>query len=134
MAKFNCRMISRSQLLGIAGLVFAVLVSVGCKPEGKGKNDKLLVVTTFTVIADMARNVAGDAAEVVSVTKPGAEIQVANIITLLIVSNAATKRLQKNGYKVGLMGAKLSQFDQVGQAAAKSGDDNVRTRLVPSTE
>ncbi|MEM7215955.1 MAG: metal ABC transporter substrate-binding protein [Pseudomonadota bacterium] len=32
------------------------------------------VVTTFTVIADMASNVAGDAAEVVSITKPGAEI------------------------------------------------------------
>ncbi|MRX52127.1 metal ABC transporter substrate-binding protein [Paracoccus sp. S-4012] len=32
------------------------------------------VVTTFTVLADMARNVAGDAADVVSVTKPGAEI------------------------------------------------------------
>lgn len=32
------------------------------------------VVTTFTVIADMARNVAGDAATVVSVTRPGAEI------------------------------------------------------------
>ncbi|CTQ50007.1 metal ABC transporter substrate-binding protein [Jannaschia donghaensis] len=37
-------------------------------------DDRLKVVTTFTVIADMARNVAGDAAEVVSVTKPGAEI------------------------------------------------------------
>lgn len=36
--------------------------------------DDFKVVTTFTVIADMARNVAGDAAEVVSVTKPGAEI------------------------------------------------------------
>ena len=36
--------------------------------------EKLKVVTTFTVIADMAANVAGDAAEVVSVTKPGAEI------------------------------------------------------------
>ena len=36
--------------------------------------DKMKVVTTFTVIADMAQNVAGDAAEVVSVTKPGAEI------------------------------------------------------------
>ena len=36
--------------------------------------EKLKVVTTFTVIADMARNVAGDAAEVVSVTRPGAEI------------------------------------------------------------
>jgi len=32
------------------------------------------VATTFTVIADMARNVAGDAAEVVSITRPGAEI------------------------------------------------------------
>lgn len=32
------------------------------------------VVTTFTIIADMARNVAGDAAIVTSITKPGAEI------------------------------------------------------------
>ena len=36
--------------------------------------DKMKVVTTFTVIADIASNVAGEAAEVVSVTKPGAEI------------------------------------------------------------
>jgi len=36
--------------------------------------EKLKVATTFTVIADMVRNVAGDAAEVVSITKPGAEI------------------------------------------------------------
>ena len=36
--------------------------------------EKLKVVTTFTVLADMAANVAGDAAEVVSITKPGAEI------------------------------------------------------------
>lgn len=36
--------------------------------------DKFKVVTTFTVIADMAKNVAGDAAEVTSITKPGAEI------------------------------------------------------------
>ncbi|MFM7333749.1 MAG: metal ABC transporter substrate-binding protein [Tabrizicola sp.] len=36
--------------------------------------DQLKVVTTFTVIADMARNVAGEGVEVVSITKPGAEI------------------------------------------------------------
>lgn len=36
--------------------------------------DKMKVVTTFTVLADIAQNVAGDAAEVVSITKPGAEI------------------------------------------------------------
>lgn len=35
---------------------------------------KMRVVTTFTVIQDIAQNVAGDAAEVVSITKPGAEI------------------------------------------------------------
>lgn len=37
-------------------------------------SDKFKVVTTFTVIADMARNVAGDAAIVESITKPGSEI------------------------------------------------------------
>ena len=37
-------------------------------------DEKLKVVTTFTVIADIAQNIAGDAAEVVSITKPGAEI------------------------------------------------------------
>ncbi len=36
--------------------------------------ERLKAVTTFTIIADMARNVAGDAADVVSITKPGAEI------------------------------------------------------------
>ncbi|EJF76135.1 metal ABC transporter substrate-binding protein [Bartonella birtlesii] len=35
---------------------------------------KFKAVTTFTIIADMARNVAGDAADVESITKPGAEI------------------------------------------------------------
>lgn len=32
--------------------------------------EKFKVVTTFTVMADMASNVAGDAAEVSSITKP----------------------------------------------------------------
>lgn len=42
--------------------------------NGAAAGEKLKVVTTFTVLADMAANVAGDAAEVVSITKPGAEI------------------------------------------------------------
>jgi len=37
-------------------------------------DDRFKAVTTFTVLADMAQNVAGDAADVVSITKPGAEI------------------------------------------------------------
>jgi manganese/iron transport system substrate-binding protein len=51
----------------LAVLGFALLA-------GSVQAERLKVVTTFTVLADMAANVAGDAAEVVSVTKPGAEI------------------------------------------------------------
>lgn len=36
--------------------------------------DKTVILTTFTVLADMAKNVAGDRAIVESITKPGAEI------------------------------------------------------------
>jgi len=48
---------------------------MGCG-GGKKTNDsgKKRVVTSFTIIADMAREVAGDAAIVESITRPGAEI------------------------------------------------------------
>lgn len=49
----------------------ALLTAFACAPAFA---DEFKVVTTFTVIADMARNVAGEHATVVSVTKPGAEI------------------------------------------------------------
>lgn len=60
-----------------AGLLFAALVC--CLPGcGDGKSGsasgKKRVVTSFTIIADMAREVAGTAADVESITKPGAEI------------------------------------------------------------
>lgn len=45
-----------------------------CLFAGPAQAKKLHVVTTFTVIADIARNVAGDAASVESITRPGAEI------------------------------------------------------------
>ncbi|MFD1343604.1 metal ABC transporter substrate-binding protein [Litorisediminicola beolgyonensis] len=52
-----------------ATLTVAAMLSAGAAAA-----ERLKVATSFTVIADMARNVAGDAAEVVSITKPGAEI------------------------------------------------------------
>ena len=36
--------------------------------------EKIKFVTTFTIIADITKNITGDAAEVLSITKPGAEI------------------------------------------------------------
>lgn len=47
---------------------------VVCANFSVADSEKLKVVTTFTVIADMARNVAGDKALIESITKPGAEI------------------------------------------------------------
>ena len=52
----------------------AALVSLGTFAGGAVAQEKFKVVTTFTIIADMAKNVAGDAAIVESITKPGAEI------------------------------------------------------------
>jgi len=49
--------------------VAAMMLATGALAD-----EKLKVATTFTVLADIASNVAGDAAEVVSITKPGAEI------------------------------------------------------------
>ena len=51
-----------------------IIASLMLLPVAGHAQDRLKVVTTFTVIADMVRNVAGDLVDVVSVTKPGAEI------------------------------------------------------------
>ncbi len=55
-------------------LRFALSLTLAVALAGPALADKLKVVTTFTILADMAANVAGDAAEVQSLTKPGAEI------------------------------------------------------------
>jgi manganese/iron transport system substrate-binding protein len=56
------------------GHLTAALIALMALATGVAASEKMKVVTTFTVLADMAANVAGDAAEVVSITKPGAEI------------------------------------------------------------
>ena len=78
------------QIIGL-GLLLGVCVS-GCntlttvEPQtnqnrassptaiNSARQDKKVILTTFTVLADMAQNVAGDKATVESITKPGTEI------------------------------------------------------------
>jgi len=52
-------------------VIFLLAICAGLPAMAK---DKFKAVTTFTVIADMAQNVAGDAAIVESITQAGAEI------------------------------------------------------------
>jgi len=53
---------------------FLLIAAVLAVPAFANAQEKPKVVTTFTVIADMAKNVAGNAADVESITKAGAEI------------------------------------------------------------
>ena len=54
--------------------VFAPVLGVAAMAGVPAVAADFKVVTTFTVLADMAQQAGGDAAEVVSITKPGAEI------------------------------------------------------------
>lgn len=60
--------------MALSRLTSLIIAAAVLLPFSTGAAEKPKVVTTFTIIADMARNVAGDAADVESITKPGAEI------------------------------------------------------------
>ncbi len=74
--------VRRIQQWGAAVGLLALASLAGCGESGTESagtgagqdSEKFRVVTTFTVIQDIAQNVAGDAAVVESITKPGAEI------------------------------------------------------------
>jgi manganese/iron transport system substrate-binding protein len=60
--------------MSVRNLLAGLLLGLTLFPAAAANDEKLKVVTTFTVIADIARNVAGDAATVESITRPDAEI------------------------------------------------------------
>lgn len=71
------------RILAIAAACVAIAgcaALVGCAGPGaaarapEASDDRPLVLATFTVIADLAREVAGDAARVESLTRPGVEV------------------------------------------------------------
>jgi manganese transport system substrate-binding protein len=67
----------RKKLARIMSLLAIPLLGTSCAYAGNGASDakeKPTVLTTFTVLADMAQSVAGDHVTVESITKPGAEI------------------------------------------------------------
>lgn len=71
-----------ASFIALATLVVVLVSTTGCsafnvpanQAEQQPTQHRPLVLTTFTVTADMAREVAGDRLEVRSITRPGAEI------------------------------------------------------------
>ena len=53
--------------------IIIIILFFGIIPSLFAEN-KIKIVTTFTILADITSNITGDAVEVVSITKPGAEI------------------------------------------------------------
>jgi manganese/iron transport system substrate-binding protein len=83
----------------LGGFVAALaLVSGDVLAQGNGKPFR--VVTTFTVIQDIAQNVAGEAAIVESITKPGAEIHDYQPTPLDVVRAQAADLVLWNGFNL----------------------------------
>jgi manganese transport system substrate-binding protein len=78
-AKEAARTSPAQRVTSLAAAAAAVVLSLlltacGGGAAGNGSDSKPVVLTTFTVLADIARNVAGDKLTVESITKAGAEI------------------------------------------------------------
>ena len=78
---FLAGILGRRILRQVAIVIFALPMAVACSSQGTLSNksgnsadNRPIVLTTFTILADMARQVAGDRLQVRSITKPGAEI------------------------------------------------------------
>ena len=80
----------------IAFTVFCLTACVNKNTYSLNK-DKPFVLTTFTILADLARNVAGERLEVKSITKPGAEIHSYKFTPSDIVKTKGAKLILENG-------------------------------------
>ena len=90
------------------------LAAFAFAPGAVSAQEKFKAVTTFTVIADMARNVAGDTATVESITKPGAEIHNYQPTPRDILKAHDAKLILWNGLNLELWFEKFFQnFDDV---------------------
>ncbi len=84
-------------------LAFSVVFVTGCSlPVNDSKRinpekNKPVVVTTFTVLADLAKNVAGEKLTIQSITKPGAEIHSYQFTPSDVIKASKAQLIIENG-------------------------------------
>ena len=88
------KLISLSVFLSLNILSLTACVN---KNTYKDNHGRPFVLTTFTILADLARNVAGDRIEVDSITKPGAEIHSYQFTPSDIVKTKGAELIIENG-------------------------------------
>ncbi len=79
--------------------VFNIILLTACvnKNTYKSNQKKPLVITTFTILADLAENVSGERLEVKSITKPGAEIHSYQFTPSDIIKTKGAQLIIENG-------------------------------------
>jgi manganese/iron transport system substrate-binding protein len=92
-------MLHRSKIRVVASALMLATFISGCTytTPPRTKSGPKRVVTTFTILQDMAQNVAGDKAIVESITKPGAEIHEYEPTPLDIVKAQSADLVLRNG-------------------------------------
>ncbi|WEK49692.1 MAG: metal ABC transporter substrate-binding protein [Candidatus Kaistia colombiensis] len=110
----------RRFIIAVSGLLAATMMTPAAHAAEDGR--KFKAVTTFTIIADMAQNVAGDAAIVQSITKPGAEIHNYQPTPRDIVKAQDAQLILWNGLGLELWFEKFfANLDGVPQATVSAG-------------
>ncbi len=71
------------------------------------KEDKIVALSTFTILADMVKEVGGDKVEAISLTKPGVEIHGYEPTPQDLVQAAKADVIFENGLNLELWSAKL---------------------------
>src|SRR5215203_5788524 len=95
-------MLHRSKIVVAAAAAIILAHTVACTRSSPsvGRIGPKRVVTTFTILQDMAQNVAGDKAIVESITKPGAEIHEYEPTPLDIVKAQKADLILWNGFNL----------------------------------
>ncbi len=93
---------NKVKIINIFNVLILSLCLFSCSFSRKTSSDKqneskLLVLTTFTILADIASNIAGDRLEVKSITKPGAEIHSYQFTPSDIISASNADLIIENG-------------------------------------
>jgi len=80
-------------------IIFSCTFLISCTTKNRSeiKDERPFVLTTFTILKDIASNIAGDRLVVKSITKPGAEIHSYQFTPSDIVKSKGAKLIIENG-------------------------------------
>lgn len=122
-AKFG----SRETVLFMASALTMSLVACGAQSSAND-DDRPVVLTTFTVLADIAENIAGDHLHVTSITKPGAEVHGYEPTPLDIAKASEADLILDNGLGLELWFQQFVEGLDVPHAVVSDGVDVIDIR------